>query len=577
MGRFSEDIWRVLRHMALALCRSHESEALIGLQKWVTMTFSSLLTDQNNNMSNGKDLGPFSWITGLVYQAEGQYEKAAAHFTHLLQTEESLSSMGSDGVQFVIARIIDSYASVSDWKSLESWLLELQTLRAKHAGKSYSGALTTAGNEINAVHALARFDEGDFQASWACLDLTPKSSNELTLDPKLALQRSEQMLLQAMLLQIEGKVENMAREIQKAKSMLEETLSVLPLDGLVETAAYAFQLHCIFAFEESCKLKGSQDKQQLSLLSSYNQVLQFPINRVHQDCNLWLKVLRVYRTILPTSPVTLKLSNNLLSLARKQRNLVLANRLSNFVRDHALSCPEARYRDFLMKNLQYEGILLMHAENRIEDAFTNLWSFVRPCIVSSASVVFDVDVNVLNAKACLKLSDWLRRDFSDRSLENIVLKMLPDFGKSDISSLGSAACSFSDDNLNSKPNVGLIVEELVGTAAKLSSRLCPFLGKSWISYASWCYSQAKASLSSPTETALRSCSFSSVITTDVLPDRFALTEEELLKVQTIVLQLLQKRVNSDDLNEEGVQCNLQLEYSESLSNENYAKLWSSKQ
>ncbi|KAL0422689.1 UNVERIFIED_CONTAM: hypothetical protein Slati_3291800 [Sesamum latifolium] len=75
--------------------------------------------------------------------------------------------MGSDGVQFAIARIIESYTAICDWKSLESWLLELQSIRAKHAGKSYSGALTTAGNELNSIQALARFDEGDFQAAWS--------------------------------------------------------------------------------------------------------------------------------------------------------------------------------------------------------------------------------------------------------------------------------------------------------------------------------------------------------------------------------------------------------------------------
>ncbi|CAN1149049.1 hypothetical protein LINPERHAP2_LOCUS16808 [Linum perenne] len=36
--RFTEDIFNVLRHMALALCRSHDSEALTGLQ-WVLVTF----------------------------------------------------------------------------------------------------------------------------------------------------------------------------------------------------------------------------------------------------------------------------------------------------------------------------------------------------------------------------------------------------------------------------------------------------------------------------------------------------------------------------------------------------------
>ncbi|KAL0356771.1 UNVERIFIED_CONTAM: Serine/threonine-protein kinase Smg1 [Sesamum calycinum] len=334
-GRYAGDILRIIRNLALSLCKNHEPEALVGLQKWATMAFSPFFSDGNEGPMDNKNWGHFSWITGLVYQAGGQHEKAAAHFIHLLQTEESLTSMGSDGVQFAIARIIECYTAICDWKSLESWLLELQGIRAKHAGKSYSGALTTAGNELNSIQALARFDEGDFQAAWSYLDLTPKSSNELTLDPKLALQRSEQMLLQAMLLCIEGKVEKVPPELQKARLMLEETFSVLPLDGLEEAAPHVNQLYCISAFEESCQLGDSQGKPFQSLLNTYIQTMQFPCNQAHQDCSLWLKVLRVYQNTLPNSHVTLELCKNLVILARKQRNLMLAARLNNCLKGHA--------------------------------------------------------------------------------------------------------------------------------------------------------------------------------------------------------------------------------------------------
>ncbi|OAY80733.1 Serine/threonine-protein kinase SMG1 [Ananas comosus] len=241
-----EDVLKVLRHASLALCRCHESDALVGLQKWATITFSSIIEEDGlfSPVVAGS-LANFSWITGLVYQARGQYEKAAAHYSHLLQSEEALVSMGSDGIQFIIARVIECYTSLSDWNCLESWLAELQKLRATHAGKAYSGALTAAGTELNAIHALARFDYGDFHAAWGYLDLTPKSSSELTLDPKVALERSEQMLLRSML-QGEGSIE----ELDKAKLILDEALSVAPLDGLIDAAAYAVQLHCIFAFEE---------------------------------------------------------------------------------------------------------------------------------------------------------------------------------------------------------------------------------------------------------------------------------------------------------------------------------------
>ncbi|CAK9179737.1 unnamed protein product [Ilex paraguariensis] len=568
-AKFAGDILKVLQHMALALSKYHEPEALIGLQKWATMAFSPLFSEEYCTPGDSGILGPFSWITGLVYEAEGQHEKAAAHFTHSLQTEESLSSMGSDGVQFAIARIIDSYTAVCDWKSLESWLLELQTLRAKHAGKTYSGALTTAGNEINSIHALAHYDEGEFQAAWACLDLTPKSSNELTLDPKLALQRSEQMLLQAMLLQNEGKVDKVSLELQKAKSMLEETLSVLPFDGLAEAAVHVNQLYCIQAFEESCKLISSQDKQFESLLSSYIQGVESPIHHIHQDCNLWLKVLRVYRSTLPTSPVTLKLCKNLLSLARKQKNLMLASRLNDYLRDHVLSCSDGTFRDSIVSSLQYEGILLMHAENKLEEAVTNLWSFVRPCMVCSSFIDSNADDNVLKAKACLKLSNWLQRDSPNINLENIVYMIQADFNITD-TSLGRGAIGFNNDNLSSDPRVELIVEELVGTATKLSSLLCPTMGKSWISYASWCYCRAKASLS-PNEAPIHFYSFSPILASEVQPERWKLTEEEVLKVESILFQMLQRRTDAEDLDEKSKESHSQVELSVQTRNENCLK------
>ncbi|KAL5855729.1 hypothetical protein ACOSQ4_005531 [Xanthoceras sorbifolium] len=573
-ARYSGDILRVVQHMALALCKCHESEALIGLQKWVSMTFSSLLVDEHQSCSQSGILGPFSWITGLVYQAEGQYEKAAAHFAHLLQNEESLSSMGSHGVQFAIARIIESYNAVSDWKSLEFWLSELQTLRAKHAGKSYSGALTTAGNEINAIHALARFDEGDFQAAWAYLDLTPKGSSELTLDPKLAVQRSDQMILQALLHLVEGKVDKVPLELQKAKAMLDEILSALPLDGLSEAAVHSTQLHCIFAFEECQRLKGNQSKfeQCHPILTSYIQSMQTVMNSFHQDCNPWLKVLRVYQTIFPTSLVTLKLCMNLSSLARKQKNVMSANRLNIYLRNHISSCCEEKYHEFLISNLQLEEILLMYAQNKFEDAFANLWTFVRPLMLSSASVVFDSNDSFLKAKACLKLSNWLRRDYPNLSLENIVLKMLADFNMADISSFVRGGPSSNDEKLSSNLSVGLIIEEIVGTATKLSTHLCSTMGKSWISYASWCFSQARNSLFSPQETALHSCSFSSLLLPEIQPERFKLTEDEIVRVESLIFQPFQNKIDEKGSKDEGRGWNIWLDSVEHLRNGNLAKL-----
>lgn len=559
--RFSGDVLRVLRHMALALCKMHDPEALTGLQKWACLSFFPLFSEDNRSLVDHGTAGPLSWITGLIYQAKGQYEKAAAHFTHLLQMEDSLSTMGSDGVHFAIARIIDSYTAVSDWKSLDSWLSELHKLRAKHAGKSYSGALTMAGIEMNAVHALAHFDEGDFQAAWAYLDLTPKSSSELTLDPKLALQRSEQMLLQAMLLHIEGKSEKVSAEILKAKSILEETLSILPLDGLSEAAAHLSHLHCIFALEENCKLSGDLDKQLQSLLSSYIQAMQSPINQVHQDCKSWLKILRVYKSILPAAPVTLKLCKNLSSLARKQSNLMLANRLHTYLRHQILDCSKGVSLDFMISSVEYEGILLMHAEKKFEDALIKLWSLLKPCLISPANTVTGGNDNFMLANACLKLSDWVRQEYSDTIMENFILQVFAELNINENSSFKGSPNS-NDDILSSKPSINIVIEELVGTFTKLSTCLCPSMGKSWIYYASWCFSQAKADLFGPRETVLESCSFSPNLVSEIVPDKFKLIEEELTRVIDIVSQYLLEINNPKDSDKVQEVCKLNTESSE---------------
>ncbi|XP_020886986.1 serine/threonine-protein kinase SMG1 [Arabidopsis lyrata subsp. lyrata] len=538
-ARISSDISRILRHMSLALCQNHDTHALLGIHKWVAMNLAPLVAEESDFQKNNGELALFPWITGLVYQSEGRYEKAAAYYAHLLEEEDCLSSMGSDDIQFVIERIIESYTSLSDWKSLESWLLELQALRARHAGKSFSGSLTAAGNEINAIQALAHFDEGDIQAAWTCLDLTPKTSAELSLDPKLALQRSEQMLLQAMLFQAEGNAQKVPQTLQRARTMLDETSLALSFDGLSETAPYATQLHCLFAFEEGHQLRDSEPKQKHNnlMLSSCVWSLQSMVNRIHRDCRPWLKVLRIYRTILPTSWVTLKLCMDLFGFARKQENYLLANHLKNYLNDHVSSCAEVKLRDFLISNLQYQGALLTYAENRVQDAVVDLWSFVQPEVTALEPVCLDAGVAFLKAKACLKLAIWLKGDDISLDLENVVLKMSADFNRTEVpSSVSSKPLLYK----SLKPSMKAISEEMIGTVTKVSTQLCSAMGKSWISYASWCFRQATESFYKSNESTLHSFSFSSILAQELKPGRFHLTEDEAESVESAVMQVLQK-------------------------------------
>ncbi|XP_059068021.1 uncharacterized protein LOC131052623 [Cryptomeria japonica] len=548
------DVLRVLRHASLAFCRVNESDAIVGLQTWAASTFGALTTDDGTPGQKSMDTsGLFGWMTGLVHQAKGQYEKAAAHFTHLLQSEDALGSMGADAVQFVIARIIENYVALADWKSLDHWLQELQLLRAKHAGKSYSGALTTAGNEMNAIHALASFDEGDVQDAWGYLGLTPQSSSELTVDPRQAIRRSEQMLLQAMLHR-DSKEDVIKMEIERAKAMLEEALLVSSIDGMREAVAYATQFHCIYAFEAGCKLVACRDEfgDFSSVSSSLQQVVKVPMNVMQQDCLLWLKLLRVYRTVLPESKLTLHLCRQLIRLARKQTNFKMAHRLHRQLLDGVSKCNDSKFSEWILSSLQYERILLLFAEGNSEESISELWSLVRSYIpVSPASVVSAFD-NSMKAKACLKLSSWLKQTYSEIHWPNFLTKMNLDnlwFKSCEFTSNVEEGSSSREANLMSVTSYTLIVEEVVGASIKTSTLLCPNMSKAWLSYALWCYDHAKASLSGD-HPVLKSCHLSQILVQELSSADSSLLEEEVMSVRAIIMRFFLKNEITMSLSEE---------------------------
>uniref|UniRef100_A0A0A9DSN8 PI3K/PI4K catalytic domain-containing protein n=1 Tax=Arundo donax TaxID=35708 RepID=A0A0A9DSN8_ARUDO len=532
--RLKADVLKALRHASLALCRCNETDTLVGLQKWAVSTFYTCFEQDNQQMRGISDSDKhFSWMSGLIYQSQGQYEKAAAHYSHLLQLEEALTFMESDGIQYIIERVIECYTSLSDWKCLENWLAELQVLRSVHAGKPYSGALTSAGNELNAIHAMACFDEGDFHSAWGYLDLTPKSSSELTLDPKVVVERSELMLLRAML-QSNSKSDGVREELDKAKLMLDEALSVVPLSGLTEAAACAGQLHCIFAFEEACGLicrNGPNQSQ--SMMDSLLKVLHDPIDRIHQDCSMWLKVFKVYRNTQPSSLSTLLLCQELASLARKQSNFMLATRLNQYLTNNPLNSSDETDKEILELNIKYEGALLKYEEGNNEEALSDLWSLVRASFLSTASSSSDIDTSLpLIAKACLKLSTWMEQENSTPILNIIIPKVIKDFNDSDGFQSGEEKPLSGDSLSVSTSNCHSLAQEIIGTARKISCQLCPSIGKAWLAYASWCFAHANYSLSG-IDSNLQN-SLSPVLQSELPPDRYHLTDNEKFEVEEII-------------------------------------------
>ncbi|BBN09596.1 serine/threonine-protein kinase SMG1 [Marchantia polymorpha subsp. ruderalis] len=493
--KVQQDVYRVLRHASLALCRAHEVDALLGLQMWTSSSFGALLTEDSSLLQ--KDVGPLGWMTGLGYQAQGQYERAAAHYTHLLQSDEALGIMGADGVQFTIARTIESYGALGDWEALDSWLQELQLLRAKHAGKAYSGALTTAGNDMNAIHALARFDAGDVQGAWGYLDLTPQSSSELTADPRQALQRSEQMLLQAMLRR--SNRDDAERDLATAKAMLEGGLLVAALDGLSDAAPFVMQLECIRAYEATGILRSVHDDfsvlklSDTASMSALPQVIESPLDVLEQDCHQWLKLFRVYHTTLPESPITLQLHQQLVRLARKQFNMRLARRLLRQTPSEQAFTGAGSLSRNLLIGFKYERILLHYAEEKQEEAMVELWDFVRGSMFINPFAHTPEAGNSIMAKACLKLSSWLQHKPPQISATSLVPKL-------NLENVVGHRLE-NDDNVDFRVTEGSpngnftsILQEIVGAGTKAATVLCPDMAKAWFLYASWCYDHAKSFL-----------------------------------------------------------------------------------
>ncbi|MCO5549966.1 hypothetical protein L7F22_003443 [Adiantum nelumboides] len=524
--KVKQDVLRTLRVASLALCRAREPSMISGLQIWASSLFGSLLLDDTSALQSAfESLG---WMGGMGLQAQGQYESAAVAFSILLQSDDALSSLGADGVQFLIARIIESYVALADWEALELWLQELQTLRAQHAGKAYAGALTTAGHDMNSIHALACFDTGDVQGAWGHLDLTPQTSGDLTPDPYQALQRSEQMLLQAML-RSEGGTSNdvCVKEAERAKVMLEEALLVSGFDGLKQAAPLLMQLHCIKAFEVKCNSLSIVKNEILSSLHFFNaleHVSLLAMDANYQDCMLWVKLLRVYRAIIPHHNVTTQLHWQVLKIARKQHNFKFCHRL---LKQLALQY-EADMDLFLF---DYEHILVQFAEGSHQDAISALWKKVQSLLVNFQGL--NAGNKSIRAKACLKFASWIKQKPNLLT----VLQFGEKFDTTD-SDAGLASSMIADDAFQADTMPVLSYEAVVGAAIKSAALMCPNMGKAWFAYGNWCLGLAKRT---PNATALTDiCMSPQFLSSEFSANSSTFSEQEVEDISMVVLTAVQE-------------------------------------
>lgn len=554
-GNIQGDLAKVMQQISLALCRSHEADALQGLKVWVKSAFAPVLVeDYLSGPKTSTSVGPFVWLDGLTFQAKGQYEKALAQYNHILQLDEGLAAMGADGIQFIIARTVESYKAIADWESLDQWVQELQLLRANHAGKTYCGALTTSGNDMNAVYALARFDGVDAHGALGYLDLTPQSRSELTADPWQALHRSEQMLLQVML-QRSTKSDRVASEIALAKAMVEDCSQVAMLDGLVQATPYLMQLECIHVYE-SFRDNTIPEERLSKLSSSFSPHVTWPLDHMHQDSQAWLKLLRVYRVVCPGSYRTLQLQQQLVRLGRKQSNLRLARRLL----DEALDLPvpadfglhTSAEQSSLSGRLLYEDILLLYAEDKQDDALLRLWQLVEDKISSCLEFPIREKSNeATNAKACLKLATWLRGSLTQSSMLTVLAKLGLNTidNEADFSLFDQIdSTRLQSKEMFSNGKFDTTIQQIAGAAIKGATICSSGMAKAWFNYGYWCFTYAEGSHNPEGVVTKSSCSLLNLIDGEIRANNSELTLEEVASIRLIVSRVA-TGPSSDTLNQ----------------------------
>ena len=106
--------------------------------------------------------------------------------------------------------------------------------------------------------------------------------------------------------------------------------------------------------------------------------------------------------------------------------------------------------------------------------------------------------NMMKAKSRVKLSFWLKEKYSKIHRLNLLPKIsldIPKFKSSDIEANLEEDTSSKETGLMSAGRYNLIVEEVVSASTKETTLMCPNMSKAWLSYASWCYPQARALVS----------------------------------------------------------------------------------
>jgi PI-3-kinase-related kinase SMG-1 len=126
----------------------------------------------------------------------------------------------------------------------------------------------------------------------------------------------------------------------------------------------------------------------------------------------------------------------------------------------------------------------------------------------------------------------MKQESSTSVLNMILPKVVKDF--SDFAGFQSGAEKLlsGDSESVSTANCDVLAQEIIGSAQKISCQLSPSMGKAWLSYASWCFTHANHSLSGIDSNVQNNVS--SILQSELSPDRFHLTDNEKSEVEQTI-------------------------------------------
>jgi hypothetical protein len=433
-----KEIYQCTLCVANALLELNDVDGLDGLLRWCRGAFRPF-----RSASESWKLD-FRWLSSMLLQAKGRYERAADSFASFLRDcRDDQAALSDSGViALSIECLLSCFISVSDWEAFAAWTSDLDS-EGSTLPISYSTAY---------LRGLIDFDHGDFVAVREGLSSFDRTER---LTEHRALREAGLRLLDCMatLAATPGDLESRAAVRLRAADIL-DSLSSFPICA-EEPSSLRASLHQLELTSLISRLSSSNQIPEIDSL--FRWVPKLDSNSI--ELQSWNNLLRLMR--IPNALGTLHFSVEngfevIMKLARKTSNFRYAERLAE----------EAQLRSAVSPSTLFERAKLLHALNKPAAAMIQLWSILRvPPDSVSAPTGTGESIPVL---ARLKLARWLQLSEKQSAV---------------IDQISGAISSLRSGRAPQR----MQVDAFIGSTLREATEIGSGSARAWFQYADWLY------------------------------------------------------------------------------------------